>query len=90
MRMVANNMKRGSMAGSYACAEDDGKSSKLNGFLRFKILKSNLLITVANRTCNPNLGLLTQEVSRFYNGQHIGTIMMQSFIFPSKIVGEMD
>ena len=89
IRMVADNMKRDIMAGSYSCARD-GKSAKLNGFLGGKILESNLMIAVANRTLNPNPGLLTQEVSRFYNKQHIGTIMMQSFIFPPEIVHEMD
>ena len=54
MRMVANNTKRDFMAGPYCYAGDDKKSAKLNGFLGSKILKSNLLIAVANGTFNPN------------------------------------
>ena len=41
-------MKSNFVAGSYACAGDDGKSAKLNGFLGSKILESNLIIAVAN------------------------------------------
>ena len=48
IEMAANNMKSNFMAGSYACARDDGKAVKLNGFLGSKILKSNPLIAVAN------------------------------------------
>ena len=82
--MVANNTKSDFMAEAYACAGDNWKSAKLKGFLGSKILESNLTITVANRRFQPTPGLLTQEVSRFYNKRHIGTRMMQSFIFPPK------
>ena len=77
------------MPWSYACAGADWKATKLNGFLGSKILESNLINAVANRTFHPTPGLLTQE-SRFYNKRHIATRMMQSFIFPPEIVHEMD
>ena len=89
IRMVANNMKIDFMARSYACARYDMKSVKLNGFLGSKILKSNCIIAVANQTLKPTPGLLTQEVSRFCNQRHIGTGMMQSFIFPPDIIHEI-
>ena len=59
MRMVDNNMMRNFMAGPYCWAGDDRKSAKLHGFLGDKILESNLLITVANRTLHPNPGLVS-------------------------------
>ena len=90
IRMVANNMKCDFMAGSYACAWDDEKSAKLNGFPGSKILESKLLIAVANGTAKPTPGLLSQEVSHFFDERHIGTRMMQSFISPPEIVHEMD
>ena len=80
-RMVADNMQCDFIAGSYSCA-GDGKSVKLNGFLKGKILESNLLIAVSNQTLTPNPRLLTQEVSYFYNKQNIGTRMIQSLVFP--------
>ena len=51
-RMVANNMKRGFIAGSYSCARG-GKSVKRTGFLGGQILESNFRIAVANRKLNP-------------------------------------
>ena len=86
MRIVANNTKRDFMAGPYRYDRDGGKSAKLNGFLGGKILKYNLLVALSNRTLHPNPGLLSQEVSRFCNEQHIATRMMQLFIFPPEIV----
>ena len=74
--IVANNTKSDFMAGSCACDGDDGKSAKLNEFLGSKILKSNLILTVANLELHPTPGLLTQEVSHFYNERHIATRMM--------------
>ena len=65
--MMANNTKSTFMAGSYACAGDDGKAAKLNGLLGSKITETNLITAVANRMLHPTPGLLTQEVSHFYN-----------------------
>ena len=55
-----------------------------------KILESNLQIAVANIMLHPNPDLVSQEVSQICNVRHIGTKMMQSFIFPPEIVHEMD
>ena len=76
--MVTDNMKSAFMTGTYTCARNDGKAatSTLNGFLGSKILKSNLILTVANLELHPTPGLLTQEVSHFYNERHIATRMM--------------
>jgi len=74
--MVANNTKGDFMAGSYACDGDDGKAVKLNKLLGSKILGSNLLIAVMNRTLHSTPGRLTQEVSQFYNKRHIKTSMI--------------
>jgi hypothetical protein len=53
-------------------------------------LEFNLLLAVAGRHPNPTPGVVTQEVSRFSNKDHIATSTMQAFIFPPKIVSEMN
>ena len=50
IRMMTNSTKRDFMAGSYVYPRDDGRSVKLSNFLGSKILESNLLIAVTNRT----------------------------------------
>ena len=88
--MVAGVMKSDFMAGTYACAWDDGRTAALNGFLGSKILESNLLLSVETREQHPTPGLLTQEVSYFNNVEPIATRMMQVLIFPTKIVSKMN
>ena len=88
--MVADNVTDNFAAGPYRCAEDNGQYATLHGFLGGKILQSNLQITVTHIMLHPNLDLVSREVSRICNVRHIGTKMMQSFIFHSEIVHEMD
>ena len=88
--IVVSDRKSESMAGAYICAGDDGWIIEPNGFVGIKILKVNLLLAVTGRQKNPAPGVLTQEVSRSSNRDHIATSMMQSFISPSEIVSEMN
>ena len=90
MRMMADNVKCIFVTGPYCCVEDDGKSAKMNGFLGGKILQCNLQTAVAIRTLHPNPGPVSREVSWICNKNHIGTKMMQSFVFMIEIVHEMD
>ena len=89
-RIVADNAKREILACSYRCADDDGETVVLHSFLVTMILQCNVQIKLARRMPYPNPGLINQEVSRICNAKHIATNMMQSFIFPSEIIQEMD
>jgi hypothetical protein len=89
-RIVNDNAKHKILAGSYHCADDDGESAALHGFLGTLILQCTIQIEVARRMPSPNPGHVTQEVSRICNAKHIATRRMQEFIFPPEIVQEMD
>ena len=89
-RMVTDIVKHNFMAGSYCCAEDNGQSTTLHGFLGTKILEANLQNAVVNRSLHPNPDLVSPEVWRVCNVRHIVTKMMQSLISPPEIVHEMD
>ena len=83
--IIVSDRKREFMTKTYICAGDDGIISELNDFLGMKILEFNLLLVVAGRHTNLAPGVLTQEVSRFSNRDHIATSMMQSFVFSSEM-----
>ena len=88
--IIVSDKKREFMTGTYIFAGDDKRIAELNSFPKINILEFNLLLAVTGSHTNPATGLLTQEVSRFRNRDHIVTIMMQSFIFPSEIVSELN
>ena len=89
-RIVAYNAKHEFLAGSYCCADNDGETTALHGFLGTMSLQCNIQIELAQRIPYPNSGLINQQVSRICNTKHMATKMMQSFIFPPEIVQEMD